>query len=327
MADKKKRVNIKDVAALAGVSIATVSRYLNGDMKRMSQATAGKVKDAIALLNYIPNSSARQMITNSSKMIAVMVANIDDYFSSEFFKGVSGILESRGYIGTLFDVDSDSEREKRLLTAIGSQVFDGLIIQPSNGPQVIQDSLRRELPLVSVDREMDKSPWPQILTDNYDVSKRVTAHFVTEGYRHVIVVSSGIKEARTRLERYRGIQAAASSVDLIEVSEQSYQHAAVFKKLEAMIEASQEKTLIFVLKERWLLEFIPDLIYQGYVTGNEVAITGFADTDTARRLLPETHLITQSPYLMGASAAEVMLKQLSGQQLETQLIIQPAKFD
>lgn len=327
MAEKKKTVNIKDVAALAGVSIATISRYLNGDLKRMSKATADKVRDAIEMLNYVPNSSARQMITKSSKMIAVMVANIDDYFSSELFKGVSSILESRGYIGTLFDVDSDNEREKRLLTAIGSQVFDGLIIQPSNSPQAIQESLHRNLPIVIVDREVDTSPWPQILTDNYEASRDATASFVKEGYEHIVVLSSKVELARTRMERFRGVQSAASDIDLIEVSEKSYNHAAIYQQLEKAIKGSNKKTLLFALKERWLLEFIPDLIYQGYLSNDQVAITGFSDTDTARRLLPKARLITQKPYLMGASAAEVLLKQLAGNTVDEMRIVQPAKFD
>ncbi len=85
MTDKGKSktsdtVTMKDVAALANVSIATVSRFLNGDLSRMSTNTAKTVKSAIDKLNYVPNSAARQMVTKSSGLIAIIVANIDDFF-------------------------------------------------------------------------------------------------------------------------------------------------------------------------------------------------------------------------------------------------------
>ncbi|WP_369404160.1 LacI family DNA-binding transcriptional regulator [Secundilactobacillus oryzae] len=90
--EKSKTANIKDVAALADTSVATVSRYLNGDFGRMSPKTAQKVQEAIDKLNYVPNSVARQMKTKSSRMIAVVVSNIDDYFSTELFKGISSFF-------------------------------------------------------------------------------------------------------------------------------------------------------------------------------------------------------------------------------------------
>lgn len=323
----KKTVNIKDVAALAGVSIATISRYLNGDLNRMSAKTADKVRDAIEMLHYVPNSTARQMITKSSKMIAVMVANIDDYFSSELFKGASSILESAGYIGAMFDVDADMEREKKLLSAIGRQVFDGLIIQPLNTQADVKENLHRELPIVVVDRESDQSYWPQVVTDNYEVSRQVTQHFSKLGYKHVIVLTSEVDLARPRQDRFKGIQSVTDNIDLVEVSEASYNHAAVYQKLKTLIENASEPTLIFTLKERWLLEFVLDLVNKGYISDGKIMVTGFSDTDTARRLDPNNiHLIAQNPYLMGASAAEVLLKQLKGETIPEKRIVQPAKF-
>lgn len=109
MQSEKRSANIKDVAALAKVSTATVSRFLNGNLDRMSAATAERVRVAIDKLKYVPNSAARQMTTKSSNLIALIVSNSDDYFSAELFKGMSSILESNGYIATMLDSDSDPE--------------------------------------------------------------------------------------------------------------------------------------------------------------------------------------------------------------------------
>lgn len=327
MANNKKTANIKDVAALAGVSVATISRYLNGELDRMSQKTAQRVHDAVEKLNYVPNSVARQMKTNTSKMIAVIVSNIDDYFSTELFKGISSILESKGYIGVLFDADSDDEREKKLLGTIGSQLFDGLIIQPGNNPQTISEALRRSMPIVTVDREIDNSPWPQIITNNYQIARLVSQHFAEAGIDRVIVLTSAIKEARTREERYRGITAEFKKVTVVEISETATNHNAVSRQLTKLVNDSDGKTLIFCLKERWFLEFIPELVFEGIIDGDRVTATGFADTDYARRLEPRLKLISQNPYLMGGSAAEVMLDWLSGADRSIRRIVIPAKLN
>lgn len=322
---KKRNANMKDVAAVAGVSIATISRYLNGNLNRMSKDTAKRIKIAIDKLNYVPNSAARQMITRSSKMIAVVVANIDDYFSTELFKGVSSILESNGYIGALFDSDSKIERETQLLKKINSHTFDGLILQPlTERTDNIANQIRREIPITIVDRELTPAPWPQVVTNNYQAAYDATEAFKNKGFSNVIVITSDISQASTRQERYDGIAAVANSIEMVEVSEESYNHATVLTKLINLLTQATENTLIFGLKERWLLEFLPTLVYQGYVDGEKAVATGFADTDLLQNLAPSIHLINQNPFLMGASAAEVMVNSLAGKTENQGKIVIPA---
>lgn len=324
--ENRKTATMKDVAALADVSIATVSRFLNGNLDRMSSTTAAKIKDAIEKLNYVPNSAARQMITKASKMVAVVVANIDDYFSTELFKGVSSILEANNYTGVLFDTDSNPERERQLIQLVNDHTYDGLILQPlTESAATIEADMKRDIPIVVVDRELIHSPWTQVVTNNYEVAKSTTSHFMAAGYTHVVVLTSKISMASTREERYAGIKAAASHVDVLEVSEESYNHTQVHQKLVKLITETTEKTLVFALKERWLLEFIPSLIVQGYIDHDQATATAFSDTSTARNIEPRLQLISQDPYLMGASAAEVLVDQLVSHRRPTQdKIIIPA---
>lgn len=322
----KSVVKMKDVAALANVSIATVSRYLNGNLSRMSEETANRVADAVNKLNYVPNSAARQMITKSSGLIAVIVGNIDDFFSTELFKGISAMLESKGYVGVLFDSNSDIEREKHLMSIISSQMFDGLIIQPYNSVSTIQQTIRRPMPIVIVDREIADSPWPQVVTNNFEASKDATQYYKEHGFTRVIVLTSNLSVAANRRDRYHGILAAINNVEVLEVSEKSYNHKIILKKLKEMINNSDENTLIFALKERWLTEFIPRLFYQGLIDNKHVAVTGFADTGIAQFIDPQTKLIAQNPYLLGASSGEVMTNILLGENDIPNNVVVPAKF-
>ncbi|MCI1987118.1 MAG: LacI family transcriptional regulator [Lactobacillus sp.] len=325
--EKKASANIKDVAALANVSTATVSRYLNGNLTRMSAATAARVRAAIEKLNYVPNSAARQMITKSSYLIALIVANSDDYFSTELFKGISSILESSGYVATMFDSDSDIHREQSLLKTVDQHTFDAVIMQPFSSATEIAELVHRDMPIILVDRETPGSPWPQVVTNNFEAAREAAAYFVGEGYTHVIVLTSELDSVPVRRERYRGILAAASHVDVVEVSESSYNHKTVHQQLTALLTASTERTVIFALKERWLLEFVPNLALQGYLDNLHATATGFADTSTARLLEPPMKLISQNPFLLGASAAEMLVNALTGHAERNALrVVIPATF-
>jgi len=326
MPEKKHIANIKDVASVAKVSTATVSRYLNGNLNRMSSKTAERVKVAIEKLEYVPNSAARQMITKSSKMIALIVANTDDYFSTEVFKGVSSILESYGYIGMMLDSDSDIVRERKLMSVVNSNTFDGLIIQPFNSMGSIEESIHRNIPIVIVDREMDQAPWVQVITNNYEVSREAASYFMKQGFTRFIVLTSKLSAATNRRERYRGIESVAKNIEVLEVSESLYNHKEIYDNLVKLLTESKERTVIFALKERWLLEFVPNLILKGYIDNVKATATGFADTTMARQIEPKMKLISQDPFLMGAGCAEIMVKRLKGEVQKENVIVVPATF-
>lgn len=320
---------MKDVASLANVSIATVSRYLNGELNRMSTQTAATIKEAITKLNYVPNSAARQMVTHSSKIVAVAVANIDDYFSTELFKGANSILESHHYTGVLFDSDSDNQRENELLNSINQNNFDGLILQPlTDTADTIRQQVKRDIPIVVADRELEKSSWPEVITDNYASAQRAATYFYRAGFTRVIVLSSDVSAASTRRERFHGIQDVFEKIDVINIPEESYQRQQVKAELMQLISKTNEKTLLFALKERWLLEFIAPLFVSKVVDPQQFQVTAFADTRLAHTLTPEIKLIHQNPFLIGASCAEILIEILNGNgtQVRGKNIV-PAEFD
>ena len=114
---------------------------------------------------------------------------------------------------------------------------------------------------------------------------------------------------------------------MLEVTESSYNYRDVYQQLIAMLRQKPEKTLLFALKERWLLEFVPALEADGYFAADQLAYTGFADTQAARRLTPKMQLISQNPFLMGAFAAELLVNRLKDPKQPAQRVVIPAKFN
>ena len=313
MAKNSGRATIRDVARVADVSTATVSRYLNGKTAKMTDATAQRIQIAIEKLKYVPNFAAREMNHNASKMIAVVIANIEDYFSIEIFRGASATLEANGYIAVLLDANSQEARERQLLASVNKRSFDGLVFQPlTNEASQIAKQATRDFPIVIVDRKLNRSPWPQVVTNNFTAAKNATTHFIDKGFDNFIVISSTISQASTRRDRYAGIKDSltnSQTLTTIEIDEQNYDLATVIDQVEAAIDPSK-RNVLFSLKERWLLDLLPVLMRHDRLDPNKTAVTGFADTELINSICPFAQMVSQKPYLMGQQAAIVLLEML-----------------
>lgn len=317
---QNKKPTIKDVASLAGVSVASVSRFLNNNKGHLSKEKAQIIGRAIAMLDYIPNNAARSIVTKKSKMIAVVMANLEDYFSTEVFKGASDLLKASGYQAFLVDTGADQQQERLLIKKIRTESFDGLIFQPfSSNVDIISDEILHDLPTIIVDRTLATRRWVQVISNNYEAAKNATDYFVNKmGCKSVIILTSKISIASTRKERYEGVCSIINKkkINIIEIPEEEYNHAKIKKEITKLLDSNLNKnikTLIFCFKERWLTEFIPEILSQGYLNTNKIMVTGFADTKMSQALLPHSRLISQHPFQMGAIAAELLLKELKGE--------------
>lgn len=315
---KQKKPTIKDVASLANVSVASVSRYINNAKGHLSKEKAKQIARAVAMLHYVPNTAARAIKTKQSKMIAVVMANIDDYFSTEVFKGASEICQKAGYQCLLLDTGADQEREKKLLQKVRNNNFDGLLFQPlSSNVDLISDEILHDLPTVIIDRRLATRRWSQVVSNNFESAKRATIFFInSEKCSNILILSSKISIASTRRERYDGILNIAKKgrARTIEISEKGFKASKIIAKIEHYLDRNikhKRRTLIFCLKERWLLTFIPSLIADGYMNNGKTLVTGFADTSLSHILLPQTHLISQKPKKMGKIAAQILLSKLT----------------
>ncbi|MBA1434058.1 LacI family DNA-binding transcriptional regulator [Bombilactobacillus bombi] len=322
-----KSVNIKDVAQLAQVSTATVSRYLHGQLNRMAPTTAQKVAAAIEKLNYVPNAAAQQLITNRSKTIAVVVANAADSFSTAIFKGACSVLEAADYIPVMLDTNSDQNTENKLINAVGLGTYDGLILQPlSSDVPTIQAEVRRQMPIVTLDRQLDYSPWPQVIINNFTSSQKAAQYFKSEHYQQILILSASVAIASTRQERLQGIKSIYPQAALIEIDERHIEHEQVQHQIISFLQKQHQKTVLFSLKERWLLEFLPALISLGILQNKNIQISGFADTLLVSAIWPSAKMIQQNPFSMGQIAGKRLLQILNKDSSIQPLTVIPTTF-
>ncbi|SYW06373.1 LacI family DNA-binding transcriptional regulator [Oenococcus oeni] len=326
------QITIHDVAKMAGGSIATVSRFLNGQLNRMSKKTADRIAKIIQETNYVSNASARQLVTRNSGIVAVVAADIDDYFSTEFFKGASSVLEQHHLNAVLFDSNSRLNREKQNLKFINQQTFDGMILQPlTDKSQFVKELVRRPIKTVILDRDLHDDSWDSVQTNNFQAAREASLYFYKNSFTKIIVISEPVAGISTRQERLKGIQTVYPNVQLIEIDNDRPFLKKNYEKVSNLLKKNQvkgEKTLFFFLKERLLLNFFSFFLQEGILRNKDLSITAFSDTQIVKGLLPDFKMIKQDPFLLGATAAEIIANQISDKSATSQgeKFIVPAHF-
>ncbi|NLE15246.1 MAG: LacI family transcriptional regulator [Spirochaetales bacterium] len=201
--DKGETATIKDVAKLAGVSIATVSRVLN-KLGVVNPETERKVLSAVAMLHYQRNAVARSLKLKVTKSIGIMVPEISNTFFTEIVEQLEHLLGPLGYALLVCSSENSVAEEKRKLSLLLERNVDGLVVIPVSdvGTHFTNPSLSNT-PFVMIDRKIEGMNCDVILTDNRQGAYDVTSALIREG-RTRIGFLGGDAHVHTSVERLHG---------------------------------------------------------------------------------------------------------------------------
>jgi LacI family transcriptional regulator len=192
---------IKDVAALAGVSPATVSRVLNG--RPVSPDKERLVAEATRRLSYTPNRVARTLRRQLSEIIALVIPDIENPFWTSLARGVADTAQEAGYSVVLCNTDGDVAQERHFLDIASSEHMAGVLVAPA-GPDVdVRPLLRRGRAVVAVDRPIPGADVDSVLIDNAGAGRMATDVLWQAGYRDIACIS-GPADIVTSVDRARG---------------------------------------------------------------------------------------------------------------------------
>lgn len=183
-------VTLKDVAELAGVSIATVSYVVNGT-RSVKPATRLKIQNAIEQLNYIPNSSARNLKTQASNEIGLVFPSIDDYCHSEILKGIASSLGEKNYSLNIAFSYGVEKLEQQIIDNFISKNVSGLIImtcQPDNTAYFEQSVVKYNIPNVFLERFPNNIDANFLAFDNYNTIYFLTQNLIRAGYSRITLI-------------------------------------------------------------------------------------------------------------------------------------------
>ncbi|WP_439862409.1 LacI family DNA-binding transcriptional regulator [Pseudomonas antarctica] len=200
-AAQRSRVTMLDVAERAGVSKASVSRFIGDDRALLSDAIALRIEQAIEALGYRPNQMARGLKRGRTRLIGMLVADIRNPYSIAVMHGVETACRTHGYSLVVCNTDRDDAQERQHLAALRSYNIEGLIVNTLGHHLDQLLELRQEMPLVLVDRKVEPLHCDLVGLDNSAAVHIAVKHLQQQGYRDVLLVSEPADGTSSRLER------------------------------------------------------------------------------------------------------------------------------
>lgn len=311
-----QHATIKDVAKQAGVSVTTVSRYLNGHYERMRPATRERIAKTIAALNYAPAASARRLRQDKTNLVGLLVGDIGNPFSSLLAKGVDDVLQPAGYDLLLMNTNNDKASEARALQRLASQQVDGIIVQPdSRAFAQYQAVIDGGCPLVVVDREVADQPANvgRVTSPNRTACYDLGRYLVEQGYQNLLSVSAQFAEASGQLPRMAGLQAAADATGanyLNIATKQGEDRSHLAAQLVKWVQSLKGKTVVISLMGPVLFDLLAIFKEQGWSFPQDVGLVSFDDWAWSRFVGQGIFLVKQDMEMMGNLAAKRLLEQI-----------------
>ncbi|WP_085633707.1 MULTISPECIES: LacI family DNA-binding transcriptional regulator [unclassified Pseudomonas] len=205
-AAQRSRVTMLDVAEHAGVSKASVSRFIGDDRALLSEATAERIERAIAELGYRPNQMARGLKRGRTRLIGMLVADIRNPYSIAVMHGVETACRRYGYSLVVCNTDRDDEQERQHLALLRSYNIEGLIVNTLGHHRDELHELKREMPLVLVDRKVEGLDSDMVGLDNPRAVQMALEHLEQRGYRDLLLVTEPFDGTSSRIERVASFQ-------------------------------------------------------------------------------------------------------------------------
>lgn len=306
-------IGIRDVAALAGVSVATASYALNRP-DRVSKKSATLVVEAARTLGYVPNTAARQLKVGRSFAIGMALADLSNPFFAELAVGAEDVAEKAGY-SLLFGNSRDSTvRESRYLDLFERQRVDGVLLAPRTVELGVLERFRnRKVPVVLLDAVDPAGVIPSVSLDDVLGGRLAAQHLLDGGCRRLVFVGSDPCVAQVR-DRLRGCRDAVGegSVEVLTLRAMNVALGRSVGEALAARAARERPDGVVAANDQLALGIVEGLTGAGVRVPEDVAVIGYDDIDAADAAKIPLSSVHQPSYDMGVAAAELLLAQLDG---------------
>lgn len=311
-------MTIKNIARLANVSSATVSKVLNGKDQHISQATRDRILKIAYEEEYIPNAIAKSLKTNKTKTIGIIIPDVMNLFFSELARGIEDAAEKKGYSVILCNSDNREENEERYLQILQEKMTDGIILMVSE--ESIRKSLKRKnTPMVLLDRDIvTDTEIGRILIDNKAGGLKASNHLIEQGCNNIAFISSDTISfsSKGRLEGYKE-SLIANNIDLDEgkIYLDKYSIETGYKGVKTILKR-REIDGIFCGNDLIAIGAIKALKEEGINVPDHVKVIGFDNISISPYIDPPLTTISQPIYKMGEEAVRMLLALIDKRDIE-----------
>ncbi|MCI3919154.1 LacI family transcriptional regulator [Paenibacillus sp. TRM 82003] len=309
-------VTIYDIAKAAGVSAMTVSRVIN-NTGRISEATRAKVKQVMEDLNYVPNSNARSLVKQETKMLSLLITDITNPFYTTLARGAEDTAKAHGYKLLFGNSDENYEKEKDYVDMILSTRVDGVLFAPAGDRSEphLRMFERHRIPYVLLDREVPGIEADQVLGDSRDGARRLVEHLLGLGHSRVAMVNGRLDVSTARL-RHSGYLEALKLNDIPYdpelVASDSYTSTDVGAIVARLLALDEPPTAIFAANNFLALSVIRSLRSQRVQVPSDVSVVCFDDLGAELMLDPFLTVSRQPAYEFGALGMRLLVERIQG---------------
>ena len=308
---------IQDVARIAGVSTATVSRALHNP-GLVTRETREKVQRAVAETGYAGNAMARNLRRMETRMIVVLVPNIGNPFFSEILSGIESVATANGYSILIGNTDNDPDRERTFADHVRGYQADGMLLLNGQPPYFATPrgaalAAPGQPPVVVLCERLPDHDFPTVRIDNVEAARDATAHLVALGHRWIAHVKGPEGNILT-IERLQGYDQALTSAGLPRkqghVQAGDFSIASGQRAAARLMALERPPTAIFCANDEMAIGVIAALKAAGHAVPGDVSVVGFDDLPISGCYDPALTTVHQPRRLIGETGMQIMVDRL-----------------
>ncbi|WPX08311.1 LacI family DNA-binding transcriptional regulator [Anaerocellum danielii] len=306
---------IKDIAKYTGLSIATISKYLNGG--NVLEKNRILIEEAIKALDFEVNEIARGLRTNKTMTIGVLIPVFEVFFNT-IVSSLENVLLETGYSVIVCDYRDNEKLEKERLDFLYKKRVDALVIVPTylKGND-IRKIIKRDIPIVAVDRPIEDFECDTILVNNFEVSYKAVERLIILGHRKIGIIC-GPQNIYTAQERLNGYLKAHNDYgitvykDYIKFGEYHNMESG-YKSMIELLNNPEPPSAVFVTNYEMTLGAIIAINEKDIKVPDELSIIGFDNLEMAKIVKPSLSLVVQPMEEIGETVANLLLRRLKGE--------------
>jgi len=304
-----------DVARCAGVSIATVSAFLNGT-SNVSTRLAQRIEAAISTIGYERNAVARSLKTGATHTVGLTVADIRNPFFTDVVATIQNVLNRAGFAVMLCSSDEDTAKQDDQVKLLLERMVDGLIIAPAGEDEIMRRLVKStRKPIVLIDRMIEGLGVDAVLLDNTNAVLEAVQYLTSLGHRRIGYISGtpSTTTGRDRLEGYRRALATAGiAVDPALIRDGNFREADGYRAAMQLMTLAQRPTALFSANNLMVIGAMRAIRDLGLTCPADVSVASMDDFVWADIFGPRLTTVAQPVEAIGEQAARLLLDRLSG---------------
>lgn len=320
---------IRDVAAVARVSPATVSRVLNG-----KQDVAAELRDrvlaTITELGYRRNGPARSLRTRAAMVLGLIISDITNPFFTAVVRGAEDQAQLAEYSVVLANADEDVAKEARYLEVAAVEQMAGVLLSPASPRRTSIDVLlERGIPVVTIDRRLTAAPVDSVTVNNHLAARKAGQHLVAQGCRRVGLIAGPVETTTgaSRLAGYRAaLRDAGRAVDPSLVAYADFRTEGGYTATRQLLQQRRPPDGLLFSNNLMTVGGLQAIAEAGLAIPDDIAIVGFDDAIWATALRPPLTVVAQPTYEIGQTAAQLLLRRIAGEKFPPRRVILRAEL-